>query len=264
MTMNSMLRDLSMTRAARRAAALALGLSALGGCAVEHAPGDEAVEEGLAPITSLRLEDGAEIRFFEPEEGSVIVVSTGEVLEPLKGQPPVAVYEALSGQAAPPALIAAQARVDEARLAAGPRHAPVEPEVEVEEAPPAPQARAAEGLGTAAQALSAASFQSSYCNSTSYDFNYCWTDSSVGRTVTINSVANIHVHADATVGSIQVKVSRKKGVLGSWKTVFNQTVSTAGALDVTAYTDTDNGKYEVVVSSVSAADVYHLAVHGDL
>ncbi|WP_438013560.1 hypothetical protein WMF18_21745 [Sorangium sp. So ce315] len=263
MIMSSMLRDVSMARAVRRAAALALGLSALGGCAVEQAPGDEAVEEGLVPITSLRLEDGAEIRFFEPEEGSVIVVSTGEVLEPLKGQPPVAVYEALSGQAAPPALIAAQARVDEARLAAGPRRAAEGPEVEIEEALPAPQARAAEGLGTAAQAMSAASFQASYCNSTSYDFNYCWTDSSVGRTVTISSVAKIHVHADATVGSIQVKVSRKKG-LGSWKTVFNQTVSTAGALDVTEYTDTENGKYEVVVSSVSAADVYHLAVHGDL
>ncbi|WP_437961734.1 hypothetical protein WME76_20245 [Sorangium sp. So ce119] len=263
MIIDSMLRDLSMARSARRAAALALGLSALGGCAVEQAPGDEAVEEGLAPITSLRLEDGAEIRFFEPEEGSVIIVSTGEVLEALKGQPPVALYEALSGQAAPPALIAAQARVDEARLAAGPRRAPAQPEVEIEEAPPAPQARAAEGLGTAAQALDAAGFQTAYCNSSSYDFNYCWTDSSVGRTVTINSVATFHAHADATVGSIQMVVSRKKG-LGSWKTLFNQTVSTVGALDVTGYTDTDNGKYEVVISSVSASDVYHLAVHGDL
>jgi len=44
MTLNSMLRVVSMARTARRAAALALGLCALGGCAVVQPPEDEVVE----------------------------------------------------------------------------------------------------------------------------------------------------------------------------------------------------------------------------
>ncbi|XXT14551.1 hypothetical protein WME94_30315 [Sorangium sp. So ce429] len=105
MNILSMLRDLSMARPARRAAALALGLCLAGGCAVEQEAGDEAVEEGLAPITSLRLSNGAEVRFYEPEEGLVLTFTTGEVPGAAEELPPVALYEALSGQAAPQVLI---------------------------------------------------------------------------------------------------------------------------------------------------------------
>ncbi|XXY50739.1 hypothetical protein WME91_06300 [Sorangium sp. So ce269] len=255
----SMLRDLSMARPACRAAALALGLCLAGGCAVEQESGDEAVEEGLAPITSLQLSNGAEVRFYEPEEGLVVTFATGEVPRDAEGLAPVALYEALSGQGAPPALIDAQARMDQARLSRGPRRTPTEAD-RVEETPPSPQAGPADGLGVAAQALTGVAFQSSYCDGTGNDFDYCWTDSSVSRTTEIASVDWLHAHADAIVGSIQITVSYKN-MWGNWIVVFDQTVSSAGS--VTTYDTGNNDRYKVTISSVSAGDVYHLAIHGD-
>ncbi|WP_437617839.1 hypothetical protein [Sorangium sp. So ce1151] len=259
MTILSTLRDLSMARPACRAAALAFGLCIVGGCAVEQDPGAEAVEEGLAPITTLRLANDAEVRFYEPEEGLVLTFTTGEVPGAAEELPPVALYEALSGHAAPQVLIDAQARMDQARLARGPRRTSTEADL-VEETPPSPQAGAAEGLGVAAQALSATSFQSSFCNTAGVDFDYCWTDSSVSRTTEISSVNWLHAHADAISGAIQMTVSYKN-TWGNWIVVFDQTVSAAGG--VTLYDTVNNDRYRVTISSVNSGDVYHLAIHGE-
>ncbi|WP_437739011.1 hypothetical protein WMF39_25010 [Sorangium sp. So ce1504] len=265
MTLNSMLRDVSMARTARRAAALALGLCALGGCAAGQEPADEAVEEGLAPITSLQLSNGAEVHFYEPEEGRVLAFTTGELDESMERLPPVALYEALSREAAPPALIAAQDRMDAARLAGGARRAAIAPDVDVvEEATPAPaparRPSAGEELGTAAQALTASDFVASYCSASSVDFDYCWTDSSVGRTVTVNGTKWYHAHVDSTSGTVQMAVYYRN-MWGNDVLVFFRTVTSTGG--VFSYETENNDTYTVVVSQVDPGNTYHLSVHGD-
>ncbi|WP_441285836.1 hypothetical protein ACSRUE_25340 [Sorangium sp. KYC3313] len=259
MTLNSMLRDVSMARTARRAAALALGLCALGGCAAGQEPADAAVEEGLAPITSLQLSSGAEVHFYEPEEGRVLAFTTGELAESMERLPPVALYEALSRQVAPPALIAAQARMDAARLARGPRRAAIATDVDViEEATPAP--RAGEELGTAAQALTASDFVASYCSASNVDFDYCWTDSTVGRTVRVKGTKWYHAHADSTSGTIQMAVYYEN-MWGNDVLVFLRTITSTGG--VFSYETEDNDTYKVVISQVDPGNTYHLSVHGD-
>ncbi|XYH92726.1 hypothetical protein ACMHYB_33240 [Sorangium sp. So ce1128] len=62
------------------------------------------------------------------------------------------------------------------------------------------------------------------------------------------------------MGSIQITVSYKN-MWGNWIVVFDQTVSSAGS--VTTYDTDNNDRYKVTISSVSAGDVYHLAIHGD-
>ncbi|WP_438031418.1 hypothetical protein [Sorangium sp. So ce204] len=263
MTLNSMLRVVSMARTARRAAALALGLCALGGCAVGQEPADEAVEEGLAPITSLQLSNGAEVHFYEPEEGRVLAFTTGEIDESMERLAPVALYEALSRQVAPPALIAAQERMDAARLAGGARRAPIAPGVDViEEAQPAPARRpsAGEEFGTAAQALTASDFVASYCSPSSVDFDYCWTDSTVNRTVTVNGTRWYHAHADSTSGTIQMAVYYRN-MWGNDVLVFVRTVTSTGG--VFSYETENNDTYTVAISQVDPGNTYHLSVHGD-
>ncbi|WP_437729740.1 hypothetical protein [Sorangium sp. So ce1335] len=258
MNMNSMLRDASMALTVRRAAALALGLCALGGCAVGQQPEDEPVEEGLAPIASLHLESGAEVHFYEPAEGRVLGFTTAAIPESLERLPPVALYEALAREAAPPALIAAQQRMDEARLARGPRRAATGPDA-IEGAAPPPRASAAEELGTAAQALTASEFVDDWCDVSGLDIDFCWTDRTDYHYEELKGVKWFHAHVDSTSGTVELRVHYKKS--GDWVLTFARTVTATGG--VISYETEDNDTYRVAVAQVDSGNSYHLSIHGD-
>ncbi|WP_434040781.1 MULTISPECIES: hypothetical protein [Sorangium] len=255
MIIDSMLRDLSMARTARRAAALALGLCLAGGCAVEQGSGAEAVEEGLAPITSLHLANGAEVHFYEPEEGRVLGFTTFALPESLERLRPVALYEALSREAAPPALIAAQRRMDEARLARG----ATEPDV-IEAPAPTPQAGAGEAIGTAAQALTASEFVDDWCDVSGLDINFCWTDRTDYHWEELKGVKWFHAHVDSTSGTVELRV-HYKNFSGDWVLTFAQTVTATGG--VISFETEDNDTYRVAVAQVDPGNSYHLSIHGD-
>ncbi|WP_437984622.1 hypothetical protein [Sorangium sp. So ce117] len=258
MIIDSMLRDLSMARAAHRAAALALGLCFVGGCAVEQESGAEAVEEGLAPIAILHSENGAEVHFYEPEEGRVLAFTTGRIPESLERLPPVGLYEALSREAAPPALIAAQQRMGEGRLARGERRAATEPDV-IEEAAP-PQAGAGEPLGTAAQALTASEFVDDWCDVSGLDINFCWTSRTDYHWEELKGVKWFHAHVDSTSGTVELRV-HYKNFSGDWVLTFAQTVTETGG--VISYETENNDTYRVAVAQVDPGNSYHLSIHGD-
>ncbi|WP_437836066.1 hypothetical protein [Sorangium sp. So ce1153] len=259
MIIDSMLRDLSMAHTARRAAALALGLCLVGGCAVGQESGAEAVEEGLAPIASLHLANGAEVHFYEPEEGRVLGFTRGDIPESLERLPPVALYEALSREAAPPALIAAQQRMDAGRLARGPRRAATEPDV-IEASAPTPQAGAGEALGSAAQALTASDFVDDWCDVSGLDINFCWTDRTDYHWEELKGVKWFHAHVDSTSGTVELRV-HYKNFSGDWVLTFAQTVTETGG--VISYETEDNDTYRVAVAQVDAGNSYHLSIHGD-
>ena len=94
------------------------------------------------PLASLRLADGAQVDFYEPEAGRVLVIASG-ALQIDRRVEPSALYQRLSGQPAPAALVQAETR---AALARAPARAALSP---------APAAAAARAAGAARAAAAA-------------------------------------------------------------------------------------------------------------
>ena len=220
-----------------------IGLIGLVGASTGACMSEEAEPSQTGPITTLNLDSGAEINFYEPTSGELVVVMKGDLPSDVDGLNPLAIYEALAGTAAPDVLREAQARADRA-LAARPPRGPATQDLVSD-----PQ--------SGGSSLTAADFSSSYCNASPVDFDYCWTNRTNNYEIDITSVDWIHVHANAYSGQFVLSLSRKQ--LIGWDLIQSDTV--VGATTVVTQSTTVDDTYRIEVLQ-AAGDGYHLSIHG--
>jgi hypothetical protein len=126
---------------------LVAGTMMASACATDG--GDEEEIGGADPIAEVELGDGGRVTFYEPMPGAIMIdqeVRVGEKQVPTTDRTAVEIFESLApGEPVPPALLAAQARADEARAS--------RPHADLPDAV----------IDTSGAAISDASFISNYC-----------------------------------------------------------------------------------------------------
>lgn len=248
----------SMMTTLRLGALLCGGLSlslGLAGCGAAAEADSDAAAPATARLASLRLQGGARVEFLEPEAGRVIVVADAALPQLDRKIAPAALYEQLSGQAAPAALRDAEARSIARQRAR--TLGPVAPDQTLE---PASDLRRdlPGGVASTAQGLSAADFSASYCPSGSFGFYFCMTNRTGDGSHDISSVDWLRAYANAYRGQVQLKLSYRN-MWGNWINIYNQTVPEDTVK--TVYTS-DNDRYLTEVTQASG-DGYHWSVYGD-
>jgi hypothetical protein len=197
-----------------------------------------------APIASVVLDSGDVVDFLEPAPGVIVISSDAPVDLPDGPMAPVALYESLSGEAAPAALVEAQRRADEARAGltfTGAGLEGVRPPARAEVA-----------------ALSAADFAAAWCSPGGATFAYCWTNSTGNYEIDVGRVDWVHAHANMFSGSATLSMYRRD-FWGNWDLIFSDTVT--GWATVITQSTTDRDRYLIKMSNASG-DTYHLSVHG--
>jgi len=227
----------------RNAMVTVICVAAAGGCAASE--GDLATDDDArpAPLASA-ARDGAQVAIYEVAPGDLMVVAQGELPDGLEGKTPVAIYEAIAGAGAPAALIARQAEIAAAQR----------PSAHVgslgEGGRPAPSSIAE---------LTAADFQSAYCNPGVVDFDLCFTNSTNDFTRSFFNIKWIHSHLNAYRGSV-TQAMQYRPFAGSWRQIDFE--NTTGSTFVSTFNEQDNGDYEVDITNATG-DGYHLSLHGD-
>jgi hypothetical protein len=255
----------------RRSALRAIGVTtmitaALTGCAGEGTAGRPVVESAqpLNLIAQLEGDNGAQVNFYEPEPGHVLVLELGHMGETplisadLAKASAVAKWEALSGQAAPIALIEAEQReqlgVNELGFVA-----PVE---NVEQAPIVAQQGAQDGVGVSSQALTRAEFVSYYCNPASnYDYEAFWQNVTGTGSYTWTQLNYIATGALSLRGDIKYRVRwRPRASWSGYTTVWLPAGYYATYYE--AYRDILGFGWNSIVDNAEG-DLYHFCSWGD-
>ncbi|RKH38310.1 hypothetical protein [Corallococcus sicarius] len=193
-------------------AALFLGVGC-GGEALESPTRTEtetpAATETKGLLTSVRLDNGNVVEFYELQPGEVIVTEAGQYPNPpassIAALEPVAAYRELTGgREVPAALSAAQARLEAARAKA--------PSVPLQAQGPAMDASAqagapqADGVRAAAGPCDLSWFQSNFCLSGN-DYHMCLTNWAGGAWVQINGADYHYTAVCPYSGSVVMNVA---------------------------------------------------------
>jgi hypothetical protein len=207
-----MLKSFEAGRIALRAIGVTTVITAaFTGCAAEDATGRPVAQsdQPLNLVAQLEGANGAQVSFYEPEPGHVLVLEVGHMGErplidaELAKASAVQKWEALSGEPAPFALIEAEQR----ELSGVSELGFVPPVVNVEHAPIAAQPAAQDGVGVSRQALTVDEFISYYCNPPSnYDYEAFWTNVTGTGSYTWTQLNYIATGALAVAGDIRYRV----------------------------------------------------------
>ena len=227
-------------------------LSLSAGCQSEDVttPSDEAASQASMPVNLLAVIalDDASIEFHEPMMGEIATIYLGrdDAYLPLFEQldhgtlTHTALYELVSGEVAPDALAAAQARMLELRAEAG-------DEVGVQAAP-----------GVAQAGLTAAAFSASYCPG-GWSMLYCWTSETSARSVT-RTTSSMHTYLNAYAGTVQHKLEYTNA-WGNMVVYVSQSVQ-QGFLSYISRVGLPTTRRSSS-SMVGAGDGYHMSVYGN-
>ena len=222
-----------------------IGLAALVVASMGACMSEETEPSRSGPLTTLNLANGAEIDFYEPIRGELLVAMKGDLPGDVDDLSPLAIYETLAGAPAPAVLREAQARADLA-LAARPPRGPAPEDVVTEPA-------------KGSSSLTATDFAAAWCSLAGVTFDYCWTDRTDNFIHESPGVDWIHAHANAYSGSITMTMY-KEGAGGVLTPVFGPD-SVSGAATVVTQSTTVDGTYHVTITH-AAGDGYHLSIHG--
>lgn len=224
-------------------------LAALGtGCSLD-ASTDASTDDVLplpAPIATADRA-GAQVKIYELTPSNLAVVVTGEMPEGLEGKTPVELYEAIAAEAAPASLRERQEKIAAARAQQGERTGEGH--------------QLSEGSPERSQVanLTAAQFQTSYCNPGSVDFDYCWPTSTNNFSIDFYNITWIHSHLNVYSGKATHRMLFR-AFAGSWHLI--NTDESTGSSYVSTFDEEPNGDYDVQITNATG-DSYHLAIHGD-
>ena len=238
-----------------------VGLALLA-AACEMVDEDADVEESMPQhlLTSVELADGGRLELHEPIPGELVAIYVGReaeygvVFEDLErgALTHVQVYEALSGQKAPAALVEAEARSIAAR-ANLPEDAVVTSSFD---APSVAARSTTNGIGSSRAALSASDFIADYCPS-GWGFLYCWTSRTGSGSVTRTSLS-MYTHLNAYDGQVVHKMEYEN-IWGNMVTYVSNVVP-EGYLSYISR----SGLWTTRKTSISQADGngYHVSIYG--
>jgi hypothetical protein len=240
-------------------AGLSLLAAACGTVDVEDADVEWSMPQNL--LTSIALADGGSVDFHEPVPGELTVIYVGReaeyrhVFDDLeRGVVTHAqVYEALSGQKAPAALVEAEARSFAAR-ANPPEDADATSSFD---APPSVAAPSTvDGIGTIRAAMTAGDFIDDCCSS-GWGFLYCWTSRTGSGSVTRTSLS-MYTHLNAYDGSVTHKMEYEN-VWGNMVTYVSNVVPEGYISYISR-----SGLWTTRKTSISQADSngYHVSIYG--
>lgn len=186
-------------------------ISALVGVLAACGEGRQAVEatssNEASLVTRLDLADGTVVEFHEPVPGQLVVATWADAKSKLAAvdakrldSSAARLYEALSGEAAPAALVELDSRVEAAQLARPMTPTTQNSHVSGTKSPAGPATP--DGIGVKTSALTASEFQSAMCQTSPvFDFKFCYTDIS-GYSAATHWSTSIHSMIWANSGTV--------------------------------------------------------------
>lgn len=186
------------------------------GCSTEQEP-DPEVADPAAPITTLSLNNGNQVEFYEPSPGMLLVSELGNSgVSPRVSnrRNPVELYRELApGQRVPAALVAAQARAEALPPGASPK---VTAESQSSMVAPTTSANFINN-----QSCDDSWFNSNFCTG-SYDWSMCLLNHWNGAFASLGSVDYVKHAVCADVGNVTLKVQMGDGSGGIWTVLEGQ------------------------------------------
>jgi hypothetical protein len=250
-----------------------LKLITLGGLALLVAcsdVGDESIDEESMPqrlLASVELDGGGSLEFHEPMPGEMVAMYVGKDDDTYRAMfddlergalTHAAMYEALSGQKAPSALVEAEGRsiAARARIEAE-RPAGADLAIDFDAPQDSAVGRTENGIGTTRASLSAADFSSTYCPS-GWGFLYCWTSRTGSGSVSRNSLS-MYTYLNTYAGVSVIHQLEYVNVWGNWTTYVSQVVPVGSVSYISRA-----GLWTTRKASISQAtgDSYHISIYG--
>jgi hypothetical protein len=230
---------------------------------------DGSVEQETMPqnlLATVALDDGGSFELHEPMPGELVAIYLGkedstyrEMFGDLErgDLTHAAMYEAISGDKAPAALLDAESRSITARA----RLEAQRPAADLEADVVAPQdtlvGSTENGIGSARAALTATAFSASCCPS-GWGYLYCWTSRTGSGSVTRNSLS-MYTYLNTYAGGQVTHELEYRNVWGNWVTYVSQTVA-VGSVSYIARSGIWSDRRTSI--SLASGDSYHVSIYG--